>query len=398
MVHNYYQQRGGEDISTESEVALLRANGHHIEFYTVHNDLVKSVGRLLTAIRSVWSLSAYKDIRKILSLGSYDILHVQNTFPLISPSILYAAKAEKVPVVMSVRNFRLFCLNGFFHDGNAVCEMCLGKFMSLPGIIRRCYRNSLFGSLTVAVIKAVHFYILKSWKRQVNGYIALSQFVKEKIIEGGFDETKIYVKPNFVFADISTSLKSKLEKRNYLVYAGRLSAEKGIQTMMDAFKKLNEPGLELFIIGDGPLMEYLEKRKQENVIFLGHKSHEELLSLISSAKGLIFPSEWYETFGRVVIEAYNVGTPVVGSNLGAISEIIVDGKTGFLFEAGNADSLKASLERLIQSDLSELSNNCVEYFKMRFSSDHNIEMLLHIYDEIISKYNDDQSTSRFKIY
>lgn len=383
MVHNYYQQRGGEDVSTESEIAMLRGAGHDVEVFSLHNDAIENMSPLRVAMKTIWNRDSYSAVRSILESKPFDIVHVQNTFPLVSPSIYYAATRGGVPVVQSVRNFRLFCLNGFFHDGSNVCERCFKKKLSLPGIFRRCYRGSLLGSITVALLKFVHGTVLKTWETKVNGYIALSDFVRKKLIEGGFDSSRIYVKPNFVLSP-PTPIAYE-EKIRTLVFVGRLSPEKGVNTMLEAFQMLNEPSLELLVIGDGPMMKQLQARGDAGVRFLGHQPPDEVLARIAESIALIFPSEWYETFGRVAIEAYASGTPVIGSDIGAISELIHEGVSGFSFEPGNKDSLYKAMLKVLAFDSKAVSEQCREIYESEYTSSRNLKLLTDIYEKVIGR-------------
>lgn len=385
MVHNYYQQRGGEDVSAESEAELLRDHGHQVAFYTVHNDLVKQIGRIRTAVRTIWSAQAYRDVKRILSEKRYDVMHVQNFFPLISPSVYFAAKACGVPVVQSIRNYRLFCLNGFFYCEGAVCERCFRKGFAWPGVKRGCYRGSRLMSFAVAVMLFVHHRILHSWSRKVDSFIALSDFVKQKLIESGIPESRIFVKPNFVLPDPGPGASEKKQ----FVFVGRLSPEKGIDTLLAAWTLLQEKdaltGHELIVIGEGPERTRLEQLAVGlSVKFTGQKPTEEVYEMIGQSKGLIFPSEWYETFGRVAVEAYAEGVPVIASAIGAVQELVIDGETGFLFEPGSAADLAEKIEWLINhpEEAGIMGRRGRMEFEQKYSAVRNIEILRSIYEEM----------------
>lgn len=385
MVHNYYQQRGGEDVSTESEVDLLREYGHHVEFYTVHNDLVNQIGKLRSAFRAIWSIRAYRDVKRILTEKEYDVMHVQNFFPLISPSVYFAAKACGVPVVQSIRNFRLFCLNGFFHCDGAVCERCFKKRFAWPGVKRDCYRGSKAMSLVVALMQFVHHHILRSFSRRVDCFIALSDFVKGKLIQSGIPESRITVKPNFVSPDPGIGQSDKKQ----FVFVGRLSPEKGIDTLIKAWQLLDAAdqlaGYELLVIGDGPERKRLEDTASSLTIrFLGQKSAEEVGQIVGHSKCLIFPSEWYETFGRVAIEAYAKGVPVIASKIGAVQELVQDGVTGLLFEAGDPMALAEKLESAFANpdQMRQMGERARVEFEAKYSAASNYQQLMHIYEAV----------------
>ncbi|MGB3534302.1 MAG: glycosyltransferase [Microcoleaceae cyanobacterium] len=382
-VHNRYQIRGGEDESREAEEQLLRDHGHHVEVYEENNDRVSQLGYLKVAIRTVWSVESYNQVRQILQQSDYDLIHVQNFFPLISPSVYYAAQAEGVPVIQSLRNYRLLCANGFLFREGKVCEDCLNYKNPIPGIIHRCYRNSLPGTLTVSAMQTVHR-AMESWTKQVNLFITLTEFSRNKFIQSGLPADKIVVKPNFISQNSGTGKGSG----GYAFYVGRLSAEKGIETLLSAWKQLGER-IPLKIVGDGPLSEQVQQVAAEfpQIEWLGRQPLKEVYQLIGEAKFLIFPSLWYETFGRVAIEAFAKGTPVIAANIGAIAELIQDHKNGLLFTPGNPQELAAkvrwALEHPEQLQQMRIQARCE--FESKYTAQQNYQQLINIYQQVITK-------------
>ena len=233
-------------------------------------------------------------------------------FPLISPSVYYAAKAEKVPVVQTLRNYRLLCPSALFFREGKVCEDCLGKAVPYPGVIHGCYRESASASAAVAAMVIGHR-LLKTWTSMVNKYITLTQFSQQKMIEGKLPAEKIVVKPNFVDPEPQVGTGSG----GYAIYVGRLSIEKGIDTLLAAWAKLKTP-IPLKIVGDGPLSEQVIKasKTSPHIEWLGRQPMDKVHQLMGEALFSVFPSKWYETFGRVAIEAFATGTPVVASRIG----------------------------------------------------------------------------------
>ncbi len=200
LCHNYYQQRGGEDESFVAEAAMLEAHGHEVLQFTLHNDSIKTANLLTTATQTWWNQQVYRKLRDLIRSTGPAIMHCTNTFPLISPAAYYAAQAERVPVVQSLHNYRMFCLNGcFFRDG-VVCENCLGKAVPWPGVVHNCYRDSRIASLTVAGMTTLHR-ILPTWLRTVDRFTTLTDFARRKFIEGGLPAERIAVKPNFLPVD-----------------------------------------------------------------------------------------------------------------------------------------------------------------------------------------------------
>ena len=245
-VHNRYQIRGGEDESRQSEENLLREMGHQVEVYEEHNDRISTMNPLRVASKTIWSQESHQITKRRLKEQHHDIIHVQNFFPLISPSVYYAAKEQGVPVVQTLRNYRLLCPNALFFRDGQVCEDCLGKFVPLPGVIHGCYRESRVASTAVASMITVHR-TLRTWVDMVDIYIALTEFARQKFIEGGLPAEKIVVKPNFVNPDPGVGKGSG----GYALFVGRLSVEKGLDTLLAAWEKLSQQ-MPLKIVGEEP--------------------------------------------------------------------------------------------------------------------------------------------------
>ncbi len=283
-IHNRYQIRGGEDESREAEQRLLTENGHEVDVYEDTNDRVPELGKVRVAIRTVWSQESYKIVRQKLKQKPYDLIHVQNFFPLISPSVYYAAKAEGVPVVQSLRNYRLMCANSYFFRDGRVCEDCMGKFIPWQGVLHACYRDNRAGTVAVAAMQTVHR-ILPTWTKMVDVYITLTHFARQKFIEAGLPSEKIVVKPNFV----STNPTVGQGKGGYAFFVGRLSPEKGLDTLLRAWEYLGEQ-IPLKIVGDGPLANMVETAASRfpNIVWLGWRPLQEVYEMVGEAKFLIF--------------------------------------------------------------------------------------------------------------
>lgn len=247
VAHNFYQQPGGEDQCVAAEVAMLRAHGHEVTQYCVHNESIDAMSCLQLAARTIWSHPAVQELRQLFRSRRPQVVHFHNTFPLISPAAYYAARAENVRVIQTLHNFRLCCANAILFRNGRVCEDCLGKAIPWNGIVHKCYRNSrAAGAVTVAMV-ATHG-VLGTWRRAVDVYIAPSEFSRCKLIEGGLPANKIAVKPNFVYPDPGAGAGSG----GYAVFVGRLSAEKGLETLLRAWRRLDGI-LPLKLVGDGPM-------------------------------------------------------------------------------------------------------------------------------------------------
>jgi glycosyltransferase involved in cell wall biosynthesis len=380
-VHNRYQIRGGEDESREAEEHLLRSMGHQVDVYEQNNDRVTSLGKVQVAVRTIWSRETYQEVGQLLSQAQYDLIHVQNFFPLISPSVYYAAKAAGVPVVQTLRNYRLLCANAQFFREGRICEDCLGQPIPLPGVLHGCYRDSRTASAVVAAMIGVHRG-LGTWTKMVDRYIAISQFARDKLVEGGVPAHKVVVKPNFVYADPGAGS----GQGGYALFVGRLGPEKGLHTLLAAWERLRVP-MPLKIVGEGPLEAEVERLTQKlpYVEWLGRKPLTEVYQLMGEAMFLVFPSEWYETFGRVAVEAFATGTPVVAARIGAISELVDPDRTGCLFEAGNAADLAKQVDRLLAQPevLERMRTQARLEFEAKYTAQANYRQLIEVYQPLL---------------
>jgi len=382
-IHSRYQIRGGEDESRESEERMLRENGHLVDVFEEDNRRVARLGLFRTGLRTVWSMQAYRSIRSRLQSSRYDLIHVQNFFPLISPSAYYAARAEGVPVIQTLRNYRLLCTNGlFFHKGR-VCERCIGKIAPWLGAARACYRDSRAASAAVVAMVAVHR-ALNTWRRMVNVYVSLTHFARTKFIEGGLPADRIVVKPNFVHPDPGVGDGDGA----FALLVCRLSREKGIETVLEAWRGIGH-ALPLKIVGDGPLASDVAQaaRHIPAVQYLGRLPASQVYALMGQATCVVFPSEWYETFGRVAIESFAKGTPVIASRIGAIAEVVSDGRTGLLFEPGNPRDLADQVLRLTSSPaaLARMRDNARREFLDKYTADVNHRIIHAIYHAAVHR-------------
>ncbi len=381
-VHNRYQIRGGEDGSRELEERLLRDMGHQVDVYEEHNDRVATLGKLRLVSKTIWSVETYQNLNSLLTEQTYDVIHVQNFFPLISPSVYYAAKAKGIPVVQTLRNYRLLCPNGeFFRDGR-VCEDCLGQFVPLPGVVHACYRGNRAATAVVAAMLTVHR-AMGTWTNLIDIYIALNEFAREKFIEGGLPAEKIVVKPNFVHPDLS----SGEGRGGYALFVGRLSLEKGLDTLFKAWESLGSK-ITLKIVGDGPLAQQVAESvaKGSEIEYLGYRPLTEVYELMGEAAFLVFPSEWYEGQPRTIIESFAVGTPVVASNLGAMSTLVSPGRTGFHFRPGDSGDLVAQVEWALAhpDELARMRREARAEFEAKYTAQENYLRLMEIYENVVN--------------
>ena len=382
-VHNRYQRPGGEDQVFVDETALLESRNHRVLRYEVHNDQVKQVNRLTLAKDTVWNTSAYRELGALIRRERPDVVHFHNTLPLVSPAGYYAARAEGVPVIQTLHNYRLLCPVALFFRDGGVCEDCMGKAVPWPGVVHRCYRGSLAASGVIATMLTIHR-ALRTWTEMVDVYVALTEFARNKFIEGGLPAGKIVVKPNFVAPDPGRGQGGG----GYALFVGRLAAEKGTGTMLAAWDRLGTR-IPLKIVGDGPLRDRVVEAaaRQSNVEWLGHRPVEEVHALMGKADMLVFPSEWYETFGRVAVEAFAAGTPVIAANIGAVAELVEHGRTGLEFRPGDPEDLVTQVEWAMShpAELRRMRDEVRAEFEAKYTAERNYRALMEIYEAALER-------------
>src|SRR5688500_5602362 len=325
LVHNFYQQPGGEDQVFADEAKMLRDRGHDVRQITVHNDAVDRMGKLALARRTIWTRAAYDALRDAAAAHRADVVHFHNTLPLISPAGDRAAHDAGAAVVQTLHNYRLLCPTATFYRDGGVCEDCMGKFVPWPGVWHKCYRDNRAASAVIATMLTVHR-ALRTYRDEVDVFIALTEFARRKFVEGGLPAEKIIVKPNFVDPDPGVGSGGG----GYVLFVGRLTEEKGVGTLLQAWETLAGQ-VPLKICGDGPLRPRVESaaaRTELNVQYLGRRPLDEVQLLMGESALLIFPSTWYEGLPRTIVESFAKGTPVLASDLGSMTELVADGRTG----------------------------------------------------------------------
>jgi len=383
-VHNHYQQPGGEDAVFSTETVLLRQKGHEVVQYTEDNQRINGIRQVALAADTIWSRPTRHRLLRILRNVQCDVVHFHNTFPLISPSAYSACREAGVPVVQTLHNYRLLCPAAiFFRDGH-VCEECLGKTPPWPGVLHTCYRESRAQTTVVVAMLTLHRW-LKTWQKQVDVYVALTEFARGKFIEGGLPAEKILVKPNFVSPDLGM----RESDGSYALFVGRIAREKGVRMLLQAWQGLR--GTPLKIVGDGPLMDeirgFVQEQKLAGVEVLGQRARQEVLTLMKGAQFLVFPSECYEGFPVSIAEAFACGVPVVASRLGAMAEIVEEGRTGLYFSPGDPDDLSAQVKWAFThpEEMAQMGRRARQEFQAKYTADRNYEMLMAIYRKALER-------------
>jgi glycosyltransferase involved in cell wall biosynthesis len=382
LAHNFYQQAGGEDEVFRTEYELLKSFGHDVRQFTVHNDACDDMTKLQLLKATIWNTKMAAELRSMIRREAIELVHFHNTFPLISPAGYSAAHAEGAAVVQTLHNFRILCANALlFRDGKP-CEDCLGKTVPWPALVHKCYRGSLSATAAITTSMTIHR-LRNTWARDVDALIATTHFARDKFVRNGLPAEKITVKPNFLHPDPGVGTGDG----NYAIFVGRLSHEKGVRPLLEAWERFGAP-IPLKIVGDGPMAEQVKGAvaRCPSIEWLGRRPLSEVYELIGRATVLIFPSECYETFGRTAIEAFAKGTPVIASNHGAPADVVDHNRTGLLFKPGDAPDLALNVHALLADParLAKMRIAARAEFEARYTGDRAHHQLMEIYNRAIA--------------
>jgi len=388
LCHNFYQQTGGEDVAVMALKELLEQKGHDVIFYSENSREIgkyNAFQKIGFFPRTVFSVRNYRRMQRIAKQERADVAHVHNVFPLISPALYVALKRAGIPIVQTIHNYRLMCINGLFLRDGRICERCKsGNFVS--GVRFKCYRNSYTLSSLYAASIGSH----RRWGtfKRIERFIALTDFAASKMVESGIAKaSKISVLENFLPSPLPEY--SETDPREaYAVFMGRLSHEKGIFTLLRAMQGLRNLGLK--ILGAGPLDQLVKRHIRDqhldNVESLGFIQGEEKYRILRRALCCVVPSECYENLPYAVLESGAVATPVIASRLGGLAAIISDNQTGLLFTPGDSGELRKQLEFLAATP--EVAR-CIgaqarEQVRARHTADAHYQRLMQIYSEVLS--------------
>ncbi len=336
LVHNAYQQRGGEDAVFASERDLLQRAGHAVACYTRHNDEVAGPPAWQLARDTLWSPRTVRDTQALLRDFRPDVVHVHNFFPLVSPALHATVHAAGVPVVQTLHNFRLMCPQGVLLRDGRICTDCVGH-VPWRAVLHGCYRGSRPQSAALATMLQLHR-MRGTWRRDVTLYVALNAFCREQFVAGGLPRERIRIKPNFVDDPGAPPADAP---RDGLLFVGRLAEEKGVAVLAQALRQAGDAAPPLRVAGDGPLRHLLEGLP--GVTLLGPLDGAGVLAEMRRAACLVLPSICYETMPRTVVEASACGLPTLAGRLGAMAELVPDGRTGLLFAPADAQDLASRL-------------------------------------------------------
>ena len=398
-VNNYYYYRGGaETVFLEHNKAFAELGWNVVPFAMRHPQNLPSEWsgyfvdelefgteyslseKLARIPRVVYSLQARSQLSRLLDATRPDLCHAHNVYHHISPSIFGLLESRGVPVVLTLHDLKIACpaYNMLARDG--VCERCRGGRLYNVAV-HRCIKNSVSLS-TLIMLEAVLHRLIGSYRRSVRSFIVPSQFYIEKLVEWGVPRSKCCHVPNFVEA---RRFEPRYTAGEGFLYFGRVSREKGLETLVRA---ISATKCSLAIAGTGPDIDHLRRlahKLRANVTFLGFLSGAQLHDAIRSARAVVLPSEWYENAPMSVLEAYALGKPVVGANIGGIPELVKEGETGFLFRSGDVADLAAVLQRANTCPpqlIAEMGRHARLWTEAAFSLDSYRDRILGVYRQI----------------
>jgi len=380
LVHNYYREHGGEDDVFASERDLLQRHGHETVEYVRHNDEIRLYSPLRQAslaLRTTWAWDSYAAFEDLLRRHRPALAHFHNTFPLISPAAYYACQRAGVPVVQTLHNARLLCPQSNYYRDGRICQDCFGKTIPWPGALHGCYRGSRAQSAVVAAMLGVHNR-RRTFHKQVDAYIVGSEFYRGLFLQAGFPAERLHVKPHFVAHDPGVGAPNG----GYALFVGRLAPEKGADLLLEAWNEVRDVPLK--IRGDGTLEAKARAHAAQNprIELLPRLAMDDYLALVRRARFLVWPSfGYYETFGRVAIEAFAAGVPVLASDVGANAELVRDGITGMHFRAGDARDLAVKVRWMWEhpQDTHAMGRSARAQYEREFTAERNYEILMQIY-------------------
>jgi glycosyltransferase involved in cell wall biosynthesis len=384
LIHNYYQQAGGEDTIFQTESELLASHGHVIERLAFDNKTIKTFfDKIFSGLRLIYNPASARALKKRIEVFNPDIIHVHNFVPIASPSIFFVAKKLNIPVVLTLHNYRLICPSAtLFHNGK-IYEKSIRSLFPLDAILKGVYRNSSIQTAALAMMIILHR-LLGTWKNKIDYYLALSHFAKDKFVQSslGLPENKFVIKTNSVSdRGVGDSVRG-----DFFLFVGRLTEEKGVRTLLQATKLYD---FKLIIIGEGPLEDLVKSEAQSNsnIRFLGYLDRHATINYMKECRALIMPSCWYEGLPLTILEAFSTGTVVIASKLGTMAEIIQDGFNGLHFRTGNEKELVSKIAHLLAHDemVKSISREARNTYLRYYTMERNYELLNNVYRKAIKE-------------
>jgi glycosyltransferase involved in cell wall biosynthesis len=398
FANNYYYIRGGSERVFFEEMELLKSHGHKVipfsrnydkNFQSEYSNFFPSNfeyenvplnKKISAAFKLIYSFESKNKFNDLLNYFKPDLIHAHNISGRLTTSIIDSAKSKKIPIVMTLHDYKLICPSYLMLLNGAVCERCKGgKFYNC--VLIRCHKNS-FAASFVYTVETYFNYFLKKYN-YIKYFICPSKFSLRKHAEGGIPEDKLVHIPNFINV---SEFNPNYESGDYILYVGRLSKEKGIFTLLKAVKGID---VRLKIVGDGPIRkdceEFVSENSIKNVEFLGYKTGNELKEIIRNCNFLIIPSEWYENAPMTIIEAFAYGKPMIGANIGGIPEMISDGETGLLFQSGDYNELREKIIYLLNNPslITKMGKMAREKAESEYSEEIHYQRLIEVYKKVL---------------
>lgn len=387
QIHNeYYKGVGGEDTVVALELEMLRKYGHNVEQLIVSTSKLQNAGPfeiLRAGLSTPWSTSGYELVKQAVSRFRPHLIHAHNTFPLLSPSIYWAAQAMGTPVVQTLHNYRLVCASGLISRNDLPCEKCIDH-LPLPALRFRCYKDSFLATAPLVAMQLTHK-MLGTLQTKVDAYISLTSFAKRKMIQAGLPAARIHVKPNFIPAP-SLGPRPTTSTRQIL-FIGKIIRYKGLDLLLEAWSRIHQSGRQLVIIGEGPARAELQTQfpASDRIAWLGWRDRDETMSILHRSEFLVIPSRVVEGLPMVLVEAFSLGTPSIVPDHGAFPDLVDNGNDGFLFRPRDVDSLTEALAKALSLDHStwaRMSARCVAKYDETYTEETNYRRLLEIYHAV----------------
>jgi glycosyltransferase involved in cell wall biosynthesis len=376
ILHSRYLSghASGENAVVEDEARLLAEGGHQVRVWKPSPKTLTGPGLVRTGIRSVWSGEAVASVSRTVREVRAEVVHCHNLFPALSPAVLRAAAAEGAAPVVTLHNYRLMCLPATFLRDGGTCEDCLGR-APWPGIVHRCYRDSYPGSTVLAASISLHR-LLGTFDR-VALYLPVAEFVRRKYVEAGFPPEVLRVKSNFAWPTARRD-----GPGDYFLFVGRLSPEKGVRTLVEAWK---ETTAKLLVVGSGPEAARLRASATRNVEFAGPVPQSQVADILRGARAVLSPSLWYEAQPRVILEAYAAGVPVIASRIGGLTELISEGESGLLVPPRDPAAWAEAVERLLDdAENGRLGDGALGLWEERYSPEQGLKNLEDAYRQALA--------------
>jgi len=388
ICHNYYINRGGEDVIFEYEADILQSKGYDVVLYCKHNKSINSfIKKIGVFLNFFFSFNTFREVKKIIKKEKPDVVHIHNIFSLISPSIYFVLKRYKIPIIQTIHNFRFFCSNGLCLRNGKICTKCLENRFS--NIFNICNNKKLYDFILSCVIYFIRKF--RIYDRFIDYFIVPSIFVRNKMIECGLSGNKIFIKRHLLNSKkifIKENNYKIIDDDKYFLFIGRLSEEKGVTDLIKIFKEIRK--IKLKILGDGPLISSISKLIEHdnlnNIKMFGYAKGNLKNKLISDGLAVIIPSICFENCPLVLIESLMMGTPVIVNNIGALPEFISNGYNGFVYNnLKQLEEIILKLYSMNQSDRCKMRENCQKSFFEFFDEDKNFKIIDGIYKKLKNK-------------